>query len=120
MQTDSIMPALTGDAPVHSYLDAQAIEDGLLADVSSLRVHFHGLLINRITGTLFDGWQRNHPHPDDPDSIHTDTLRTLIVEARDRAVYHGDIWHTTTEGETRLWIIENETGHFSMIYPEDY
>jgi hypothetical protein len=112
---------LFGDSIIDAYTDRQAIEDGVLADVTAARVEFRGKPVNRITGTLFDGWQSLHPDTEDADAITTETLQRLITEAVNRAELKGGIHQTTTEGGTALlWLMENETGGITLMYPEDY
>ena len=43
--------------PISVYTDAQAIEDGVLADITSLCVSFRGQSVNRMTRHLFEDLQ---------------------------------------------------------------
>jgi hypothetical protein len=93
---------------IDAYTDGDALRDGLLIDVSGLQIKVGGMLVNRVTQAV---WQQEcHAHKD----------RLL-----DRLVNH---WLPTARtdqdwlilADSKLWLIPNETGGYTLLYPSDY
>ena len=106
MDTDDLRD-LFGD-PIDVYTDADALADGVLADIGPLGLHFNGKPLNRITGGLLADFR---PFLDAGLDL-ADTLRTKLRYAR----YEGDIWQVPPG----LWLIENERDGWTVMRPEDY
>jgi hypothetical protein len=93
---------------IDCYTDADALRDGILIDVSALRITVGGMLINRVTQAV---WQQEcHAQKD---------------VLQDRLVNH---WLPTARtdqdwlilADSKLWLIPNETGGYTLLYPSDY
>ena len=113
---------LFGDV-ISSYTDADAIEDGFLGELHA-GVTFLGLPINRITSNLIDDL-RPFVEADAPlfdgdfDGALTSILRTKCNFAS------GDPGNTGEIGDIyrippKLWLVRNEVGGWTAMYPEDY
>lgn len=100
--------------PISVYTDEQAVEDGVLVDISNLRASFRGMAINRMTRHAYDEMQ---PFllGDTAEEKRKDLASTLRTKI-EFAYYKGDIWHLPP----RFWLIENEVGGWTMMFPEDY
>lgn len=98
---------------IDSYTDAQAVEDGFLVEVGYMPV-------NRVTRTVFDRF--THQVESSPQlGMVTDTvpLRRLIqkmlaVEA------DADGWRKGTYADKELWLVPNEVGGLTLMFPKDY
>ncbi len=103
--------------PISTYTDAEAIEDGVIVDVSKLYLLFNGMPINRMTNSV---WADLEPFVQAGSAAFGGnlmrTLRSMMVTKLRMAWYQGDIWHLPP----RLWLIENEVGGWTVMYPEDY
>ncbi len=104
--------------PIFEYTDRQAVEDGVLVDISGLGLPtLNGRPINRMTGTLygelepfvkaeaarFDGNER---------AALASILRTKLEMRR-----ASDDMYVVPPG---LWVMPNEVGGFTFMKPEDY
>ncbi|HSE98687.1 MAG TPA: hypothetical protein VLD57_10525 [Blastocatellia bacterium] len=99
--------------PISVYSDAQAIEDGVLVDVSSLNVSFARMPINRMTKHL---WAEFEPLFTTNGAMDLGALAKALRTKCEMAVYRGGIWTLPPH----LWLIENEVGGWTLMYPEDY
>ena len=99
--------------PISVYSDAQAIEDGVLVDVSSLNVSFGEMPINRMTKHL---WAEFEPLFTTNGRLNLEALAKALRTKCEMAVYRGGIWTLPPH----LWLIENEVGGWTLMYPEDY
>ena len=106
MDTDNLRD-LFGD-PIDVYTDADALADGVLADIGPLGLHFNGKPLNRITGGLLADFR---PFLNGGLDL-ASTLRTKLRYA----YYKGDIWQVPPG----LWLVENERGGWTLMRPEDY
>lgn len=98
------------------YTDQQAIEDGVLVDISQARVSFRGLPVNRMTRAL---WEEFKPFLTVADALSLSEIAYLGKVLRTKlslASYKGDIWQVPPG----LWLIENELGGWTIMKPEDY
>ncbi|MCI0488326.1 MAG: hypothetical protein L0229_17185 [Blastocatellia bacterium] len=95
------------------YTDAQGLEDGVLVDISQLGVRFKGMVINRMTQTLWADFE-SFFKTDEGMNLEAlaDTLRTKCSMATNP----GGIWVLPP----KLWLIENEVGGWTLMHPEDY
>ncbi len=108
---------------VSTYTDKQAIDDGVLVDIGA-RVRFLGWPVNRMTRHLFDDLkpfvEAELPLFDgDFGKALASILRTKCQFAEGSADNTGEI------GDIRkippnLWIVRNEVGGWTAMYPEDW
>lgn len=96
------------DQPIYAYSDRQAIEDGLLVDISSLKVSFRGKQINRMTRHLWDKLEGSYAELTD--------LADILKTKCSMAGLKGGIWQVPPG----LWLIENEVNGWTIMFPEDY
>ncbi len=100
--------------PISVYTDEQAVEDGILVDITRLRVSFRGHPINRMTRHAYDEMQPFllGDTPEEKWKSLASTLRTKV----EYAYYKGGIYQLPP----RFWLIENEVDGWTMMFPEDY
>jgi hypothetical protein len=134
------MQDLFSDADlIHAYTDAQAIEDGTLIDLEALACdvlfgHFPDRRVNRMTAHLFYDLfpfliDADHALGRQPQKIEDltpgylkslrETIRTKLDYARDTA-QPGEERGSIYEVPPALWLVRNETCHFTLMYPSDY
>ncbi len=107
--------------PISVYTDKDAVEDGTLVDVEQfVRVYFLDLPVNRMTRHLFDELK---PFLEDSPlgfaSALGNVLRTKCLAASgspDNTGEVGDIMRIPPN----LWLVRNEIGGWTAMYPEDY
>src|SRR2546425_6077214 len=112
--------------PISVYADEQAVEDGVLCDLKDLGVdvRFLGLPINRMTGHLFADLK---PFIDaDTPLFGGDSRKALASILCTKCKYaHGSEGNTGEIGDIYklppdLWLVRNEVGGWTAMYPEDY
>jgi hypothetical protein len=110
---------------ISTYTDGQAIKDGTLVDLRTFtQVNFLGLPIHRMTRHLFDDLtpflQAEAPLFDG------DLNRALASILRAKCAFaQGDPGNTGEIGDIytippKLWLVRNEVGGWTAMYPEDY
>ena len=112
-----------GDA-ISVYTDEVALEDGTLADLTQfMEVRFHGRRINRMTGHLFEQFR---PLLDDEEGDAKKfglrlkwIFRTKMTFAQESFGNAGVVGDVVTIPPI-LWLVLNETGGWTTMYPEDY
>jgi hypothetical protein len=104
--------------PISIYTDADALEDGVLVDVSSLKIRFRDRVINRLTSNAWEAFKPFLVNPLEPESEEVDLneLKSILKTKLQYAYYKGDVWHLPPG----LWLIENEVGGWTLMFPEDY
>jgi hypothetical protein len=113
--------------PISRYTADQAVADGQLVDIRKWGIKFHGRLIQYVTGVL---WAEMKPFMlYDPDTEKAEfvkqwksTLRTklrMAVDFADGDEPRGTLF-TLPGGEQGLWLVENETGGWTLMFPSDY
>ena len=108
---------------ISTYTDQQAVEDGVLVDIGA-NARFLGLPVNRMTRHLFDDLkpfvEAETPLFDGNfEKALASILRTkcqLAQGSPDNTGEVGDIWRIPPN----LWIVRNEVGGWTAMYPEDY
>ncbi len=108
---------------ISTYTDAQALEDGFLVELHT-GVGFRGFPINRVTRHLFDDLlpfvEAEAPlSGSDLDRLLASILRTKCSFAS------GDPGNTGEIGDIyrippSLWLVRNEVGGWTAMFPEDY
>ena len=108
---------------VSSYTDAQALEDGVLVELH-MPARFQGFPINRMTRRLFDDLE---PFVEAEASLFDGDLSRALASilAAKCAFSQGDPGNTGEIGDIctippRLWLVRNEVGGWTAMYPEDY
>ena len=99
---------------ISAYTDAQAIEDGVLVAVPGEGG------VNRVTRAVFDHFTKPMGESDETNLVTDITplmeaIRTILKTPADK-----DGWRTTTHDERELWLIPNETGGLTLMFPDDY
>jgi len=95
-------------SPISVYTDAQAVEDGVL-------VAFPGPGgVNRVTRAVFDHFTRALGAGITNITPLMDAMRAMLKVEPD------DGWHTGSVRGKRLWLIPNEVGGLTLMFPEDY
>ena len=98
---------------IASYTDAEAVEDGVLVAMDSLPV-------NRVTRAVFDHFAR--PMGSSPlTGVVTDitplrkAIQTMLAVEAD-----ADGWRAGACDGKDLWLVPNEVGGLTLMFPEDY
>ncbi len=103
--------------PISQYTDQDALEDGTIVDISSLNLLFQGVPVNRMTRSL---WEDLQPFVKAEAALYEGNdmkaLAQILATKIHMAFYQGDIWHLPPN----IWLIENELGGWTAMYPEDY
>lgn len=120
--TDSGVNDLFGEV-ISTYTDSDALDDGLLVELRA-RVSFRGLPVNRMTRHLFEDLapfvEAEAPlFSGDLNQALASILRTKCSCAQ------GDPGNTGEIGDIyrippKLWLVGNEVGGWTAMYPEDY
>jgi len=97
------------------YTDEQAIEDGVLADITSFRLSLNEKPVNRITGHLYDELMKYATH-------NRKELRSILKTKLGLAAMPKD---DPQDGyfylvPPNLWVVLNEVEGYTMMFPEDY
>ncbi len=103
--------------PISRYTDQDALEDGTIVDISSLSLLFQGVLVNRMTRSLWEDLQpfvKAESVLFDGDEVKA--LAQIMATKIQLAYYKGGIWQLPPN----IWLIENEIGGWTAMYPEDY
>ena len=108
---------------ISSYTDAEAIDDGFLVELQPATA-FRGLPINRMTRHLFDELE---PFVEAEASLFSgDVSRALASILMTKCTFaRGDPGNTREIGDIytippKLWLVRNEVGGWTAMYPEDY
>jgi hypothetical protein len=124
------MEAQTAMPIIYAYTNEMAVDDGVLVDISSLNLTFESKPINRITSNLF--WQEQKKYPlsdeqltaqladcdDDQEPVNFDLEAFGKVIAGQLATAGGSDYLRTLPGP--IWLVENETGGWTLMLPSDY
>lgn len=130
---------------ISRYSDEEAVDDGVLADISAWGVRHIGRPVNRMTRNLFESL-RPYSEPmsacgrhmlsategftADCDDCQTafgmhmeSTLRTklkLAVDTAEEGEERGYLFKLPGRDDDGIWLIGNELGGFTVMFPEDY
>lgn len=101
------------DPVIVSYTDRQAREDGVLVALSCGPV-------NRVTRAVFDYFTK--PMGDSPlTGPVTDVTRLMdAIEAMRKVDADKDGWRTGTVEGKELWLVPNEVGGLTLLFPDDW
>jgi hypothetical protein len=107
---DNRLDDLFGE-PISVYTDAQALEDGVLVAVPG------ECEVNRVTRAVFDHFAKP---TGDPALGEYDLSHLLAAITALLAIVPQDGWRTGAYQGKALWLIPNEIGGLSLMFPEDY
>ena|SRR2546425_8956378 len=98
---------------IYAYTDEQAVEDGVLVPISAGRV-------NRVTRTVFDQLTEqmgSSPLTGPVTNIGPlmEAIRAILQLAPDE-----DGWRKLTWRGKELWLLPNEVGGITLMFPQDY
>ena len=104
---------------ISTYTEADAIEDGILTDVSSLNVKFNNKIIDRLTvGTVLALDAENK----EPSTI-TNNLKFIA----ENCTFDGDgadawgIFEADAQlGNEKFWLVPNENDRYTLMKPDEY
>lgn len=123
------------DEPISTYTDAQALDDGVLVSLGlTAAPQFHGDPVNRITRTLLtamlpyliDPKNPMGPTITDPEEMTRGHLIDLRRVIQAKLKYARDTADAKSERGVHfalpidIWMVANETGGFTLMFPEDY
>jgi hypothetical protein len=99
---------------IFAYTDQQAVEDGVLVPVSGPSG------VNRVTRAVFDYFTRaigTSPITGAVTDISSlmEAIRMMVALAPD-----GGGWRTGAYLGKKLWLVPNEIGGLTLMFPEDY
>jgi len=98
---------------VFSYTDAEALEDGVLVAVARGPV-------NRVTRAVFDHFTASMGSTPATGPV-TDVTRLMqAINLMLKIEAEGNGWRTGTFEGKALWLIPNEVGGLTLMFPEDY
>lgn len=105
--------------PISIYTDSDAMEDGILSDVSGFEVKFNNLPINRLTvgASLALGLEEKDAA----------TVKNNLQFIADNCTFDGsgaDAWGIFQPdarlGNEKLWLVPNETSGITLMLPSEY
>ena len=100
---------------IYAYTDSEALSDGVLADVSALGLRTpNGRPVNRITASIA-GMIGIDPSPG-PQTPDLPKLRAMVAACG----RESEGWFIGQYDGTKLWLVDNEVGGFTLMLPEDY
>lgn len=95
---------------IFSYTDREAVEDGVLVPWNGPQN------VNRITRAVFDHFAPAQSDDRDPD---LSRLRAAVDAMLKIRPDEGG-WRTGTHEREELWLIPNEIGGLTLMFPSDY
>jgi hypothetical protein len=98
---------------IFEYTDAQAVEDGVLVEVSCGAV-------NRVTYAVFDHFARPLENELSGEVKFDLTPLTATIRAVLAVTPDEDGWRKSTYEGKELWLVPNEVQGLTLMFPEDY
>ena len=105
--------------PISIYTDADALEDGILTDVSKFGVKFNNRIINRLTVGARVAL--------DLENKQSCTIANNLKFIAENSKFDGvgdDAWGIFAPdarlGNERFWLIPNELDGYTLMLPEEY
>lgn len=101
------------------YSDADAIDDGVISDISELGIEFNGKPINRITDSAEMVLKLSDKTPA---AAKTDLqfIADNSEKDRDGADAWGIFQPRDDFGNEKLWLVGNEIDGYTLMLPSDY
>jgi hypothetical protein len=122
---DAVRDDLLGEV-ISTYTDDDALDDGILVDLSQFTdVRFAGLPVNRTTRHLFDDLE---PFAQEQaETLYNGNIGRAFGSLLSQKIRFatGDPGNTGEIGDIcsippNLWLVRNEVGGWTAMYPEDY
>lgn len=102
------------DPVVITYTDRQAVEDGVL-------VPFPGEGgVNRITRAVFDHFTRHMGSSPITGPVVDITALSEVIREMLALSPDEDGWRTGAHRGKKLWLVPNEVGGLTLMFPDDY
>ena len=98
---------------IYEYTDAQALEDGFLAEVSCGAV-------NRVTHAVFYHYARPMENLPEGEVRFDMTPLMATIRAVLEVTPDEDGWRKSTYEGKELWLVPNEVRGLTLMFPEDY
>jgi hypothetical protein len=101
---------------ISTYTDDQAVDDGVLVPLYGLGP------VNRVTRAVFAHFVGEEAFEPKPVIEMPRAMEPLIaaIRAMLKIPSDGDGWRTGEYGGKRLWLVPNEVGGLTLMFPEDY
>jgi hypothetical protein len=99
---------------ISEYTDQQALEDGVLVSVSG-----EGK-VNRVTRAVFDHFTKPMGSSPATSQVTDITWLQKAIRALLKVEPDQDAWRTGTYVGKELWLIPNEVGGLTLLFPDDY
>ena len=101
--------------PIHVYDDSMALEDGVIVDVSKMCVLFKGKPINRMTAALWADFQPFILDFEGAEPWYRQLHSTFKTKLE---LVSGQ--HPPYKLPPGIWLMPNEVGGWTAMYPSDY
>jgi len=99
---------------IAEYTDKQALEDGVLVSVPG-----EGK-VNRVTGAVFDHFTKPVGNSPATGQVTDITRLQEAIRAMLKVEPDQDAWRTGTYQGKELWLLPNEVGGFTLLFPDYY
>ena len=96
------------------YTDRQALEDGVLVSVPG-----EGK-VNRVTRAVFEHFTKSMGSSPLTGEVTDITPLQDAIQALLKIEPDEDAWRTGTYEGKELWLVPNEVGGFTLLFPDDY
>ncbi len=100
--------------PISVYTDAQALEDGFLVALPGEGD------VNRVTRAVFDHFATPIGSSVATGAVINVTPLMEAIRAMLKIPPDKDAWRTGQHSGKELWLIPNEVGGLTLMFPEDY
>ncbi len=98
---------------IFSYTDEEALADGVLVGV-------YAPPVNRVTRAVFDHFVKDMGAPRNPGVLFDTTPVYSAIEAILAFRPDKDGWRTGSYEGKELWLVPNEVGGLTLMFPDDY
>lgn len=121
--------------PIYVYGDAEALEDGMIVDISGLNLSYAGMSVNRITDSLWrEGSEKcagynayHYAKDDDRCYVVCDWIKAVVGNFVDAtASSEAEKIMEVPEGDSlwgdslKMWLVKNEVDGWTLMLPSDY
>jgi type I site-specific restriction-modification system R (restriction) subunit len=111
---------------IFSYTDKQAIEDGVLVDVSEAKVVFNGVAVNRMTRGLWDEMEKFLVDYSSAGELFGVKMPSKIEQLA--KILKTKLQYAKKSGEDDylfvlpidIWMVKNEVNGYTLMKPEEY